>query len=320
MMCRACGMDSRTNDRCEWCKKPMGGAQVPLTGSPAPFNAAPPAQQRMPLTAPPPQPLTAPQPPMQSPMGQPPPLPPMPLSNANASYPSGATGGIPTLPAPAPTQRMSLTGEVYDAPPPPMPAPGGAMPGGMPLLPSSAPGSGMPLNLPPGAIAPSMAEGWADDTPLGERWEKFLALALPALLIAVCMVHYLRGTLPVITPFIVFAFIGLALGASRAIPTYDDAFSDCLAVLAACYFCGPVVGLVVIVVLGLGTQNPNPALIALLATHLVARAAFMAVWPFSTTWLSIKPHLIVGPTLDFFAVCMAFGGWILSSFFRPVGD
>ena len=41
MLCRACGMDSRTENACEWCNKPIQGAAPKGQGTA--FPTAPPA-------------------------------------------------------------------------------------------------------------------------------------------------------------------------------------------------------------------------------------------------------------------------------------
>ena len=138
MLCRACGMESRANDVCEWCKKPMQpGASVP-PGQPA----------GQALNAPPPQPLGG------RPLGQPLNAPAQPMMPLNApalnQVPTAVpppAAGVPPLGNAGTQVRVSLTGEAYEvpaAPPPPPPGTTSVVSGNMraylpePSLPNSS--------------------------------------------------------------------------------------------------------------------------------------------------------------------------------------
>src|SRR5579862_6088816 len=60
MQCRSCGMETRTTDVCEWCKKPMAGQSQPL-----PTMAMPPQPQPT-MSMPPPGDPTVQMPPLQA--------------------------------------------------------------------------------------------------------------------------------------------------------------------------------------------------------------------------------------------------------------
>lgn len=225
MYCRQCGMDSRTPDVCEWCKKPM--AQQPAQ----PVSAA---------TAPP-------------------------MATAGACVPANLAG------------------------------------------------------LPPEAVSPQMlrAEAQQEETPWGERLEKFLAIGMPLLVASVLLVHFVPGAF-LGTAFFVLFLWGLLMGATGAIEPYEEAFADCFVVLIVCYLLGPIVGLGVCFVVGLIKQEWNAAIILLLIGHLLARFVLALAFATSADPLSMIPQFSLLPSASFVAVVCSFGGWMMSSFFRPL--
>lgn len=164
--CRACGMDSRTTDVCEWCKKPLSAQSQPQTL----------AQPTMSLNAPPPgaMPLNAPPP---------------------GSAPYAET---PPAPVPQPQVRISLTGEVIEGPPPPAPT---AMPG---------PAGGF---VPPTAFTPAFVQQqYVEEVSGGEKFEKFLAIAMPLLALSVLTLHFLPDALlPIVVVDAIALFVALAV-------------------------------------------------------------------------------------------------------------
>ncbi|MCS6863075.1 MAG: hypothetical protein NZT92_22445 [Abditibacteriales bacterium] len=228
MYCRQCGMDSRTTDVCEWCKKPM----APPQQHPAPPGVA----------------ATAPQ-----------------TAAAGARVPANLAG------------------------------------------------------LPPQAVTPQMlrAEAQQAETPWGERLEKFLAMGMPLLIAAVLLVHFVEGAF-LWTAFGVLFLWGLLMGATGAIEPYEEAFADVFVVLVVCYLLGPVVGLGVYLVVGLIKQEWNAAIILLLLGHLFVRFVLALAFATSADPLSMIPQFSLLPNASFVAVVCSFGGWMMSSFFRPL--
>jgi hypothetical protein len=237
------------------------------------------------------------------------------------------------LTQPVPTvqvqQRVSLTGEVIEVPvavpahagPPPLP---GHAPHGVPATGARPPSVRSPTavvsGLPTGAVSPQlMREAHRPEVSLAERWEKFLALALPLLVGMVWLIHLQPGA--IVWALLAGLFgVGLFMGATGAISSYDDAFLDCTIVLLLCYFVGPVFGLAAYLVVGLVKQEVNGSMVALLIGHLATR--MLGHWAAESVELSVGEAIAVGFAnfLGFFYICATFAGWMLSSFFRPINE
>src|SRR5262249_30070075 len=100
-------------------------------------------------------------------------------------------------------------------------------------------------------------------TPMGERWEKFLAIALPLLAASMLLVHFFPGSLIFVGLADMF-FIPLALGAVGAVPSYDDAIADCSVVLLVSLFINPALAFVAYLIVCAFKQEVNSAMVALM--------------------------------------------------------
>ncbi len=229
--------------------------------------------------------------------------------------------------------RVALTGEVIEetvampapamaAPVPPVAAPGtahGPIPPARPSLRSTA-------ELPTHAVTAQMVRNeLAQDTYVdpGERWEKSLAIIFPFLALSLLLVHFVPDALP----WAAFAdcFVtGLALGATGAIPSFDEAFLDCTAVLIVCYLCGPIAGFGAYLLVGMIKQEWNGALLAVLTSHVLIRLLFsFAFQDEAPLWMTVIPYvnvISVWGFISFLSVALSFGGWMMSNFFRPMNE
>jgi hypothetical protein len=279
MFCYSCGMDSRNNSVCEWCKKPMQGGGG-LTQTPQPLDQT--------------QPVSAPL---------------------------------------ASQVRVSLTGEVYETPPVPPPSapppgvhaappPGPMRPGAVADRPPSVMSpTAVARTLPPGAVSAQMVDAYDyyGQATLGEKWEKCLAIILPLLLASAWLIHRVPNTFLWVTLADLF-LVGMVMGATGAIGSYDDAFLDCTVVLMVCYFFGPVIGLAVYLIVGVIKQECNAALAFLLIGHIVTQ--FVCRISAATVEDSFSALVSIGfmNFIGFFALCASFAGWMLSNFFRPLNE
>jgi hypothetical protein len=307
-------MESRTTRECEWCKKP-------LVADPAAAQPSGPTAQ--PLTGPPPV---------------------VPLLNNDVTQQMPPLGA--TSPAPQPTRvmRTTLTGETIEVTqamsPPQYPAPPGA---------HSAANS-VPTYPPAQAVvAGTRTSGAVRDrhgaqqeihnASIGERFELFLAISLPILLGSVYLVHAMPGLLIYVMMGNLF-LLSLVLGATGAIPGYDDAATEIrpvvviLGVLFVVFlFIGSPfsglngaylnlvwVGLALFVaaISGLFQQEWNTAVIGLLALDLVVDVCLTRATLAGGVKLPLMTYLAWGPLGRIFAAFLGMGGWILSNFLRPV--
>jgi hypothetical protein len=196
-----------------------------------------------------------------------------------------------------------------------------------------APGGTLPssYSTPPGtlpAAAYSTAYMRAHDSSIrqqheqrtrGEKEEKFFAIGMPLLALSMLLVHLFPSYYLWIAFTDVFV-LALAMGATAVIPSYDDAFADVTIVLVVSFLFGPLLALIGYVIVGLIKQELNPAAPSLLGLTIGIPYALMPAFMSSAT--EISHFLLFGlfNFMGFFAVVVAFGGWIISSFFRPMGE
>ncbi len=306
MLCPHCRMDTRFTDVCEWCKKPIAAPQptqtrtrVALTGEviEEEVPAAPWGAPMGPVAAP--GPYVPPGHPVQAP----------PMSGA------GGTAPVPdrTIPMPPPSQQRTVA--VY---PPGPPRTAGMPPYGSRL---GALGSTLPTQ----AVTAQMirSEAALEDVDPGERWEKALAIMLPLIALSMVEVYFVRSSLFWVALADCF-LSGLILGATRAIPSFDDAYLDCTAVLLICWFCGPVAGIGAYILVAAVKQEWNFAVLAVLLSHIFIRAVFTLGFPDDApSWLTIIPYfafISVFKIVSFVSVALSFAGWMFSNFFRPVNE
>jgi hypothetical protein len=321
MRCRFCGMESRTVDVCEWCKKPLAAnlAGTQPSGQPA----QPPAGQPQPAPM-----LNAPA-----------------LTDVTQRMP--APGG-PMPPASEPTRimRTTLTGEVIEvttpvaAPPQFAPPPGAMSPGAVPSYPPAG-----------AAVTGARTAGqmrdqeWPQTREVsnGERFELFLAICLPLLLGSVLLVHamphLIMGAL-----FVDLFVFSLILGATGAVPDYDDSATALrpialwLGALFVIFFLFLFVGislnflnvipygnmiwvasaLVIYGVVGLVQQEWNIAIIGMLTLDLIVDGCLTRAALAGAAKVPVIAWLTWGPLCRLCAAFVGMGGWVLSNFLRPV--
>jgi hypothetical protein len=278
MQCFGCGRQSTRTDYCEWCKRPHGPAGPPPSG-----DGRPPGMQP-----------TQPVPPGAQPTMQ------MPY------------GAQPTMPMPGPTRRVALTGEVVEGPPPPPPS---AHPMPTQAMPPHGYGN---AGLPARAYSPAAIDLQFDTLPpAGERWEKALAFCLSLLALSMLLIHFAPNAIMGVAYADMFLLM-LALGATRAIPFFEEAMVDCGIMLVVTFLFGPVVGLIVYLLVGAIKQECNGAIVTLLVVSIVL-PQLLAI-PLRSSAESLNPFLLIGlfSMLSFLAVFVGFLGWLCASFFRPL--
>lgn len=288
MRCRSCGMESRTPDVCEWCKKPINPT---ASGAPPAVAMSPGSQPTM--TMPP-----APPPP-GAPVAQPT------VAMPPQSSPSGAQPTTQMMPVTT-RRRVSLTGEVVEDVAPVAPvAPMGA--------PNPMAGVIPPTAYDPRAVNAAMT---IYQPTTGERWEKALAICLPLLALSMLLTHLVPGALLGLLYLDVF-LLPLALGAMGAVPSFDDAFADCSVILILSVFLTPPIVLVAYLIVCAIKQECNGALVALLTICIVVPQLMLPAIPHNVD--NTYAFLLFGlfNWFSFFAVFLGFLGWLASSFFRP---
>lgn len=269
MQCRACGMESRALDVCEWCKKPM-----PSASGMEPTQAMP-AQ-------------------------------------------------------PVRQTRTALTGEVIEEELPPAPPP---MPADlnrtMPMSPSATMSQPVPTQAMPAMTATSpAATAVVRERPRreyiypGERWEKFLAIGLPILLVAALLSHYVPGVVAIVTYYTTLFVLSLIMGALRAIPAYEDEALDVGIVVVITLLVGPLIAIIAYGIVAMVKQEWNPAIFALFLLNtlagIVLNIAMVTAGGAGNLFALIGMGM--GNFVGFLPIFVCFGGWFMSSFFRPLDE
>ena len=170
------------------------------------------------------------------------------IQNPNAQYP------VPTTSHQPPTtriQRTTLTGEIIEvettAPQPtPSGSPGMFGANGLPHAQPPTTGHQPPIvspyaamnvaGVPYSAMAPSMLreQGGMSHVPTAEKWELFLAIAAPILLVSAWLVH-VAPHLILWVGFIDLFVLSLVMGATGAVPSYDDLYVDVAVMLVVTF-------------------------------------------------------------------------------------
>ncbi len=298
--CGACGHNSFTDDVCEGCRRPFPSTALPPGGAQQTVQMQP--LRRVSLTG------------EVFEGGQP-------VDNSQQQ----TLQMMPQLPSQT-VRRVALTGAVEETT---QPIPARQSPG-MPPEPSTAysgpqsPPSLRPpvrgeTDLPAAAYyAASMGQLAASGSQFSlERWEKALAIALPIFALSMALVHFA----PMAMFAVVFAnlfFIPVVLGATGAIPRYEDAILDCAIMLGVAILCGPLIALGVYLVFSLARQEGNSAIITLLAVNILIRGVFGVAFAPAIDTIALAAMWGFLNMLGFFGVCLSFLGWLLSSFFRPL--
>jgi len=301
--CRACGHNSFMDDFCEGCRRPLDPGIAMPPGSAQPTVQMQPPARRVSLTG---EVFESAQPPLNGPQ--------------------------PMLQMPPQSQtvrRVALTGEVVETTQAILPRQAPGMPPGTnpayragPSLPAHP---GQPMGgaamLPAAAYsAAAMSELAATGGPsLGARWEKALAIALPIVALSMVLVHFV----PIAMFAVVFALlfvVPVVLGATGAIPRYEDAIVDCSIMLVAAFVGGPLIALGAYLVYSLVRQECNIAIVALLGLNLLIKGLFSVAFAPTVDTLALAMMWGLMNMLGFFGVCLSFLGWLASSFFRDLNS
>lgn len=236
------------------------------------------------------------------------PLPPG--AHPTMQMPYGAQPTMQMPPPSGPTRRVALTGEVVEGPPPAPPMPTQAMP----------PHAYGHTALPARAYSPQAIQlGFDEVAPAGERWEKALAFCFSLVAFSMLLIHFAPNAIMGVAYADMFLLM-LALGATRAIPFFEDAMLDCGIMLVVSFLFGPIIGLVVYLIVGAIKQECNGAIVTLLLVSIVL-PQLLAI-PLASSADSINPFLLMGlfSMLSFLAVFVGFLGWLCASFFRPLNE
>ena len=288
MLCCACGMDSRTENACEWCNKPM--QNVAPDGEGTPYPTAPPAA---PL-------LNAPQT--------------APAARIPRTTLTGEVIEVPTTPIPMEQAEPGM----FAAPPSsadPMMLPGGTYAGAS-CVTVNAEGTLY------GATIPRMLRGSAgiQHKLAAERWELFLAIAASILLCSAWLVHIRPQTVHWIG-FVDLFTLALALGATGAVPSCRaTARFDIGLILVVTFLFGPVIALAAYLITAAVKQERSRAVVGLLVLHIFVFQGMVPVFAGSTGAMHHVGAFTRFGFLPFFALFAGFVGWLLSGFLRPIGE
>jgi len=228
-------------------------------------------------------------------------------------------------------RRVSLTGEVVEttqpiAPPTVMGGQAGPYAGAPGQAYSqqaglAGPGATQRQVLPPGAYSPAaiMEQIGTEGPSLGERWEKGLAIALPIVALSMLIVHLAPAALLGVV-FGNLLILPMVLGATGAIPRYEDAIVDCSIMLVVAVLLGPAIALGVYILTAMVKQECNGAIVAILLINILLKGLFAIAFAPAVDTLSIAVMYGFLNWMSFFGVCLSFLGWLLSSFFRGIGE
>lgn len=204
-----------------------------------------------------------------------------------------------------PPTRTTLTGEIVEAPPPvSQPA--------MNFTPAQAAAQQL---LDP-AMMPTQEQMQGPRAPLGARWERALAMALPLLALAMLIIHFAPSAY---WPFVLtcpFA-IGVMLGATQAIPPFEEAYADVAAVVIMSFLVGPLYTLFAYLIWCLIRQDFDIAVLSMFGAAVIP--GILLGHMYGPGWAKMALVGFVN-ALGFFSMSSCCTGWILSSFLRPVGD
>ena len=242
-------------------------------------------------------------------------------------------------------RRVSLTGEVVETtqaiteptmalPPPqsgrmaptpmqsPHPGAGGAYTCGQSACSSAYPGlAGSGAALPAAAYSATavMEMAATEGPPLAERWEKALAIGLPILALSMLVGYFAPAALLVVV-LANLLVLPLVLGATRAIPRYEDAILDCSVMLVVGILFGPLPALGIYLLTAMVKQECNPAIVAILVRNIADNGLFGIAFAPLVNTVSLEARWGLFNWLSFLGVCLSFLGWLLSSFFRGLDE
>ena len=155
------------------------------------------------------------------------------------------------------------------------------------------------------------------DLPFTFRLEKCMAFVLPLLAVSMAVCHSAPEALPYLSLLDLFVVSAL-LPLSGVVGFFEEEYADVGAVLTMCYLFGPAIALGSYLILAAFRQEINAAIPALLGAHFAVRALLSTAINGIAGGISLMTVAEYGIFLQLFAVGMTFGGWFLSSFFRPL--
>lgn len=154
----------------------------------------------------------------------------------------------------------------------------------------------------------------------GEKWDRFMALAMPLTLASLLIIHYWPGLLTFVSLCDMF-LISIFLGATGVIGSYDDEYMDVGTALIVTFLLGPLVALVAYVIVGLIRQDMHKSIIMVLVGHMTVRTVvWIAFMTSGGSQFSLMPALMVFSVAGILGPTLSFAGWIMSSFFRPLTE
>jgi hypothetical protein len=229
-------------------------------------------------------------------------------------------------------RRVALTGEEIETPVPqavpeptmslPLTTAQGPGPHRGPAVPQPARPTINTYGLGAAAISTTMVEQQLERyrvTP-GEKWDRFMALAMPLTLASLLVIHFWPGLLTFVSLCDMF-LISIFLGATGAIGSYDDEYMDVGSALILTMLLGPLIALVGYGIVGLVRQDPHWSIISVLFGHMTVRAVvWIAFITSGGSQFSLMPALMVFSLSGIMGPMLSFAGWILSSFFRPLTE
>ncbi len=157
------------------------------------------------------------------------------------------------------------------------------------------------------------------DISLAERWEKYLALTFPVMVLSLIWVHFAPNAYLVVTCIDLFV-LGMFMGIFRAVPTFDDDYTDVTVVLIVCVMFGPMLALMGYGILCLIRQDSNPAVFALFLLYYFVSISIGLAFQSSINSLSLIVGFGMFHLLGFLVVFLCFAGWLCSSFFIPLDE
>lgn len=331
MYCKWCGMDSRDEKICEWCRKPFPSAEeeTPEPG-PEPFDPnkayteeTPGTEFQMPTID------TVQANPLQTAVNQPPAEGPaaftMPiLSSEKEEEPARQEAAEIQQPEPTQVQQPAT------AQPPQTPAPENTEVKTAPVQAPPPPQEKPEVPVTVGYIDPRIrlkeakeADEEVEDIvlPFRERLERFLGVILLVLPAGILLArfdpnHWLAYFM------IAVAISGFVMGSFRVIQFFDDELADVGILLLAFAFVGPFYAAAGYAIVGLLRKDVNFSIIGLMISYTIiylligSAANGLAVTFKSIAFLSL--------TIDYMSmlyrillVSTTFIGWMFASFFRP---
>ncbi len=293
MRCPACGMESKTSDRCEWCRNPIVYAAVLPPDAQAGITPGTVRKSRTTLTGEVEyydEVISTPK--YSAPVIQTHGVVPDTTVQINLNQPQ-ATMQMNTQQL-QPTIQMNMqTARAMTA------------------------GRELSSGLKEGETLPQ--KRLLGDISILERWEKYLALAFPVMVLSLIWVHFAPNAYILVTCIDLF-ILGMFMGIFRAVPSFDDEYTDVSVVLIVCVMFGPLLALMGYGILCLIRQDGNPAIFALFVLYYFVSITIGIAFQSSVNSLGLIVSFGMFNLLGFLVVFLCFAGWLCSSFFIPLDE